>query len=171
MSSKDAAIREQQKEASKLRETNPLIIATLVQKGFDCADFTECILCPFCKSDGACELEWLTMDSYKAKQIIQAKIDELSKPKGVKYDQDKPEVYYMFREFRHALLEVAKVATEGGKKYGKSNWRLIEQERWQNSMCHYILADNDINEGGFGLLHKAHVAFGALADLEKELTK
>jgi len=94
-----------------------------------------------------------------------------SKPVGIKHDQDKPEVYYMFREFRHALLEVAKVATEGGKKYGRGNWRLLEQERWQNAMGRHILADGDINEDDFGLLHKAHVAFGALADLEKELTK
>jgi len=86
---------------------------------------------------------------------------------GIKYDEGKPRVGFMLQQFSLALTEVAKVATFGAKKYGAGNWQHVEQERYQDALGRHLLASG-VNDDT-NLLHKAHLAWNALADLELEL--
>jgi len=90
----------------------------------------------------------------------------MEKEIGIKYDNGKPRVGFMLQQFSRALLAVAEVTTLGAKKHGDGNWQYVEQERYQDALGRHLLESgvNDTN-----LLHKAHVAWNALAVLELEL--
>lgn len=66
------------------------------------------------------------------------------------------------------LVQVAKVFTEGAKKYGDNNWQLVEngRQRYLDALMRHVAAyakGEKINEEDFGLEHMAHVAWNALA--------
>ena len=84
---------------------------------------------------------------------------------GMKFDQDKPIAGVLF-EFRHALQAVALVGTFGAKKYRRSSWQSVPnaQVRYYDAFWRHLLEDGSDEESG--LLHKAHAAWNALADLE-----
>lgn len=95
-----------------------------------------------------------------------------------RYDQDKsPVVEGCFNYFPRALLAVGMVSKAGAEKYqvdlSEKNWLGLEQARIVNSEGRHLL--NEAIEGPYDsetrLLHKAHKAWNALADLEKELEK
>jgi hypothetical protein len=94
---------------------------------------------------------------------------------GIKYDSNKPRLAEMIISFREALTELCKVYEFGLNKYGKDNFRELDngKNRYLNAFVRHMVAekDNPIDEES-GIRHSAHMAFNALAylffDLEKE---
>ncbi len=87
---------------------------------------------------------------------------------GIKFDQGKPAVGEMIKDFAPAIREVARVWKFGANKYEKSNWKLLEDpvDRYTNAMVRHLLAEetNDFDDESH-LLHASHVAWNALARL------
>ena len=90
-------------------------------------------------------------------------------------DGKSPVVEGCFNYFPNALLAVGLVSKFGSDKYevplSEKNWLGLEQARIVNSEGRHLL--KEAIEGPYDsesqLLHKAHKAWNALADLEKEL--
>lgn len=90
-------------------------------------------------------------------------------------DGKSPVVSGCFNYFPNALLAVGLVSKFGSDKYevslSEKNWLGLEQARIVNSEGRHLL--KEAIEGPYDLesklLHKAHKAWNALADLEKEL--
>lgn len=89
---------------------------------------------------------------------------------GVKDDSLKPDLDIVLGEFPRALWEVGKIGTYGYRKYTKNGWVSVPNgiSRYSSAeLRHYLLHKI---EGKFDkeseLLHKAHKAWNALADLE-----
>ena len=98
----------------------------------------------------------------------------LNRP-GVKDDRDKPPVGMMFEYFPRALLEVARVAGFGAKKYTRGGWISVPdgEHRYDDALGRHLLkrhieGPNDLESD---LLHLAHAAWNALAVLELALRK
>ncbi len=92
---------------------------------------------------------------------------------GNKYDEGKPMVGLMLKDFSRALIEVAKISTYGCKKYGSpSGWTEVQdaRNRYEDALGRHLLA-SAISEADdeSGLMHKAHLAWNALAVLELAL--
>jgi len=70
-------------------------------------------------------------------------------------------------DFRHALMEVAKVGTFGTEKYSRNSWRNVEnaEERYMDALWRHLLASDDLDEES-GLPHLAHLAWNILAIME-----
>lgn len=88
--------------------------------------------------------------------------------KGVKYDNGKPRIGEMIEDFGPELLEVCKVWEFGANKYGKSNWKEVENgfERYTNAMWrHYLKEKEQIVDDETDILHATHLAWNALARL------
>ena len=81
----------------------------------------------------------------------------------------------MLRDFARALNEVAKVSTYGCIKYGSpSGWQTVANglNRYNDALGRHLLASSISEEDEeSGLLHKAHLAWNALATLELELMR
>lgn len=90
---------------------------------------------------------------------------------GAKLDAGKADVGLLFESFPRALLEVAKVADYGAKKYTRGGWRTVPdgQQRYKAAMGRHILAGEIETIDESGLLHAAQVAWNALATLELKL--
>lgn len=95
-----------------------------------------------------------------------------------RYDDGKsPVVEGCFRYFPRALLAVGDVSAFGSNKYkvplSDKNWLGLEQDRIVNSEGRHLLKEEieGLYDSESLLLHKAHKAWNALADLEKELMK
>jgi len=92
---------------------------------------------------------------------------------GVKHDSEKPRTDLLITDFPRALLEVAKVAGFGAKKYAAHNWLLVENgvERYSAAGVRHQLqhATGELLDEETGLRHLAHAAWNALAVLELEL--
>ena len=94
---------------------------------------------------------------------------------GIKYDSNKPRLAEMIISFREALTELCKVYEFGLNKYGKDNFRELDngKNRYLNAFVRHMVAekDNPTDEES-GIRHSAHMAFNALAylffDLEGE---
>lgn len=89
---------------------------------------------------------------------------------GQKHDEGKPMTGLMIRDFKNALNEVAKVSTFGCKKYGApSGWQAVPDalNRYDDALARHLLAQSGhpVDEES-GLLHRAHLAWNALATLE-----
>lgn len=96
--------------------------------------------------------------------------------RGVKLDNSKPLLYVILKQFPNALSLVAKCSEYGHNKYKETdadwqNWsRLDDGEfRYSNALMRHLSEDNDDEESG--LPHAAHVAWNALARLEKIISK
>lgn len=92
----------------------------------------------------------------------------MASKEGIKFDQGKPAVGEMIKDFAPAIRDVARVWKFGADKYEKSNWKLLEDpiDRYTNAMVRHLLAEetNDFDDESH-LLHAAHVAWNALARL------
>lgn len=87
---------------------------------------------------------------------------------GIKYDNGKPTVGEMIKDFAPAIREVARVWKFGADKYEKSNWQKLEdaENRYTNALVRHLLAEEEnMFDDESHLLHASHVAWNALARL------
>lgn len=91
----------------------------------------------------------------------------MAKGDGIKYDAAKPRLAEMICDFSEPLLEVCKVWEFGANKYGKSNWKDLDNgaDRYTNALLRHVVTDSPMDDES-GLLHAAHAAFNALARLK-----
>lgn len=88
---------------------------------------------------------------------------------GIKYDSGKAKIDEMFVSFKNSLLEVCKVYEFGFNKYGKDNFKNVENgyTRYTNAMIRHLLKeDSEVYDEETELLHASHCAWNALARLE-----
>ena len=94
-------------------------------------------------------------------------------PKDKKYDQGKPMVGLMKKDFSKALEAVAVVTTYGVEKYkAPGSWRKVTDamSRYEDALGrHDLLAFEEPYDEESHLLHVAHRAWNALAVLEMVL--
>lgn len=85
---------------------------------------------------------------------------------GIKFDGGKPRLAEMIQDFAVPLRELCKVWEFGALKYGKSNWKELDngEERYTNAMLRHLLEEHPFDEET-NFLHAAHIAFNALARL------
>lgn len=89
---------------------------------------------------------------------------------GMKYDGGKPRMDLVMKGFPRALLEIGKVAEFGAKKYDEDSWKTVPDglKRYAAALSRHELKEHI--EGPYDseseLLHKAHLAWNALAVLE-----
>lgn len=89
---------------------------------------------------------------------------------GAKLDSGKPRMGLVLQGFRKALSEISKVGTAGAEKYSDNGWMSVPngEARYEDALLRHLLADEEIDQD-FGLSHRAHMAWNALALLELEL--
>ena len=88
--------------------------------------------------------------------------------KGIKYDTGKALLGEMFQDFSIPLEFVARVWEFGANKYGKSNWKYVEnaRNRYTNALLRHLANETEHEyDKETNLLHAAHVAWNALARL------
>lgn len=88
---------------------------------------------------------------------------------GIKYDSGKAKIGEMLVSFKRSLLEVCKVYEFGFNKYGKDNFKNVENgyTRYTNAMIRHLLKeDSEVYDEETELLHASHCAWNALARLE-----
>jgi len=88
---------------------------------------------------------------------------------GAKLDSGKPRVALMLSGFARALLAVAEVTTHGANKYTPGGWEHVENgiERYADAKDrHRLRGAFESHDKDSKLLHKAHEAWNALAELE-----
>jgi hypothetical protein len=72
-------------------------------------------------------------------------------------------------DFSLALMAVAEVGTFGAKKYSRGGWQSVPEgaQRYNDAMWRHLLKEQreDLDPDS-GLMHKAHRAWNALAELE-----
>lgn len=96
---------------------------------------------------------------------------------GAKLDAGKPCVYRgLFDYFPRACLAVANVSTLGAQKYAWKGWEVVPDgiARYGDALARHILAESieglyDAGPKGIGVLHKAQVAWNAMAQLELQI--
>lgn len=108
--------------------------------------------------------DWLTLDVEPSLHV-----------RGAKDDADKPPVDLVFSSFPRALLELARVAGDGAKKYTRDGWVHVEdgEHRYadaagRHALKRWVEGERDSESGH---LHLAHQAWNILAVLELELRK
>lgn len=92
---------------------------------------------------------------------------------GAKDDNGKPPVSLVFESFPRALIEIAKVAGHGEKKYTRGGWKHVPNAllRYADAGARHELnkfIDGPIDPDS-GHLHLAHQAWNVLAQLELTL--
>lgn len=90
---------------------------------------------------------------------------------AVKYDGGKPCTYRGVVEyFPRAVTAVAEVSTFGAKKYAWAGWEAVDDgiNRYSDAMVRHLFKEGagEVVDPDSGLLHAAHLAWGALARLE-----
>lgn len=90
---------------------------------------------------------------------------------AVKYDGGKPALFRgLVDYFPRAITQVAAVSTFGASKYAWKGWEGVEDgfNRYSDAMVRHLTkeAQGESIDPDSGLLHAAHVAWGALARLE-----
>lgn len=92
---------------------------------------------------------------------------------GAKCDAGKVDMDLVMRGFARALVEVGKVGTCGAAKYTRDGWKTVPNgiKRYESAeQRHYFKEEIEGEiDPDFGLLHKAHKAWNALAALELRL--
>jgi hypothetical protein len=93
-------------------------------------------------------------------------------PIGRKFDSEKPMMQLLPSK---ALVEVSKVLSFGANKYGKENWRELDnlQDRYTGGALRHIFAhmDDEFKDPETNYSHLAHAVCGLLFKLEIELEK
>ncbi|WP_444897912.1 dATP/dGTP diphosphohydrolase domain-containing protein [Microbulbifer sp. SSSA005] len=75
-------------------------------------------------------------------------------------------------DFSLALMAVAEVGTFGANKYTRGGWQQVPngRQRYRDALWrHHLKERHETKDPETGLLHKAHKAWNALAELELEL--
>lgn len=90
---------------------------------------------------------------------------------AVKYDGGKPCSFRgLVGYFPRAATAVAEISTFGAKKYAWNGWEAVPDgiNRYSDAMVRHLLREGagEVQDPDSGLLHAAHVAWGALARLE-----
>lgn len=92
---------------------------------------------------------------------------------GLKHDQDKPHMNLLLQEVPNALVEVSRALRMGEEKYGRGNWRIVEnkEDRYLAALMRHLVAihQGEKNDPESGLSHLAHVAVNALFLLDSEV--
>jgi hypothetical protein len=92
---------------------------------------------------------------------------------GAKLDAGKTRAWLCISGFSNALSEVARVTTQGAKKYTPSGWRAVPDghDRYMDALARHLLAVGvgEVTDKDTGCLHLAQVAWNALAALEIKL--
>lgn len=92
---------------------------------------------------------------------------------GVKHDQDKPHMNLLFQEVPNALVEVAKALRMGELKYGRENWKKVDnlEDRYLAALLRHLVAIQmgEKQDKESGLSHLAHVAVNAMFLLDYEV--
>jgi len=97
---------------------------------------------------------------------------------GAKLDKGKPRVGMFFACFPDALLEVARVATFGAKKYSDFGWESVPNaiERYFDAECRHTLkvargiyTKEFAKDEESGINELAHMVWNGLADLQKAI--
>jgi hypothetical protein len=87
---------------------------------------------------------------------------------GIKYDDEKPCMGFLFKSFPNALRKVSKQNDYGAKKYSPMNWKKVSIERYEDALSRHLVAalenPNAIDESGQE--HLAAVAWNAMALIE-----
>ena len=87
---------------------------------------------------------------------------------GIKYDDGKPRLAEMIKDFAIPLTEVCSVWEFGANKYTKSNWKVVEdgERRYTNALLRHLVQEeySEFDEES-KLRHATHVAWNALARL------
>ena len=99
---------------------------------------------------------------------------EETKPQGLKFDDQKPQVGLVFESFPRALIEVAKVAGFGAKKYARGNWLLVDDNlnRYKDALGRHLLQSYiEVDDGESDSMHLAHALWNLLAVVELTLTQ
>ena len=97
----------------------------------------------------------------------------VNEQQGKKFDDNKPPVGLIFESFPRALIEVAKVAGFGTKRYGRGNCFLVEdaKNRYNDAKARHAISqfiDGDLDPDS-GLYHLAHEVWNGLFLLETKL--
>lgn len=90
---------------------------------------------------------------------------------GNKHDKDKPRMDLLPMD---ALLEIAKVLTQGAKKYGDRNWEKgLNTQRLRAAYLRHDAAEEmgEEMDSEFGLRHAAHKACDSLMELALKLRR
>ena len=93
---------------------------------------------------------------------------------GAKLDADKLRVDLVLDSFSLALIEVAKVAGYGARKYSEGGWQHVEQGEQRYRVAagrHRLKRVRETHDPDSGILHLAHEAWNVLAELELVLRK
>ena len=90
---------------------------------------------------------------------------------AIKYDGGKPALFRgLVDYFPRAITQVAAVSTFGASKYAWKGWEGVEDgfNRYSDAMVRHLTKEGqgESVDPDSGLLHSAHVAWGALARLE-----
>jgi hypothetical protein len=81
---------------------------------------------------------------------------------GMKFDKDKPQMELL--PF-NTLVEIAKVLSVGANKYGKYNWKMMEDtSRYEAALLRHYAAyqSGEMYDRETGLSHLAHLGCNAL---------
>jgi hypothetical protein len=93
---------------------------------------------------------------------------------GAKLDAGKPLVWLMIEGFPRALEAVAKVTTEGAKKYTPHGWRKVPDgySRYMQAFARHqlALARGELVDPDTGCMHQAQMVWNLMAALELQLT-
>lgn len=93
---------------------------------------------------------------------------------GAKLDADKLRVDLVLDGFSLALIEVAKVAGYGARKYSEGGWQHVEQGEQRYRVAagrHRLKRVRETHDPDSHILHLAHEAWNVLAELELALRK
>lgn len=93
-----------------------------------------------------------------------------AKDPGAKLDAGKLRASLVLGGFSEALKEVCRVGTYGAEKYTPNGWKEVPNgaQRYNDAMVRHWL-EGDGTDEETGLLHRAQVAWNALAVLELAL--
>ena len=85
--------------------------------------------------------------------------------KGIKFDNDKPKLADFLEDFKDVIFELYKVYEFGTNKYGRENWKQVEngKDRFSNALIRHFLKDGVDDETGIN--HQTHTAYNALMRL------
>lgn len=95
--------------------------------------------------------------------------------KGLKFDQDKPQMNLLLEGMPHALEQIGEVLTFGARKYEAHSWQNVEdaEARYRAAQLRHAIAGakGELVDSESELLHLAHEACDILFLLELKCRK